>query len=266
MFTNRLFCLLIVIALLVLTACAAPATSLPRLISTVAPSEPSATISAAPSAIPSPISTRPPCPDLHGGVCLGDLGPGTYTTIRFQPAITYTVPEGWTNLEDLEGNFLLQRSADIRDMEVSTGPFVGVYQNVAAPDGCNERQDPKVGQSVNDLIAWFQANEQLSVTEPQPVTIGGLKGFYIDVAKASDAPGCSWELEAKYGKFAPLIIGGGISQLLHVSLNPEWKERLYLLSFGEDGNVLIEVGPEGGSLPDYLAAVEPVLATFIFGQ
>ena len=154
--------------------------------------------------------------------------------------------------------------ADIRDMEVSTGPFVGVYQNIAAPDGWVERPDPKVDKSVDDLIAWFQANEQLTVTDPQPVTIGGLSGFYIDVAKAPDAPGCSWELEAKYGKFAPLIIGGGISQLHHVSLNPEWKERLYLLNFGEDGNVLIEVGPEGGSLTDYAAVVEPVLATFVF--
>lgn len=254
-----------VITLLAITACSAPAIPLPKPISTVAPSEPSATISADPSAIPSPVSTRPHCPNPHGGACLGDLEPGTYTTLRFQPAITYTVPEGWTNFEDLEGNFLLQRVTDFSNQDISTGPFVGVYQNIAAPNGCAESADPEVGQSVDDLLAWFQANEQLTVTDPQPVTMGGLTGVYIEVAKAPDAPGCAWELEAKYGKFVPLIIGGGISHLHHVSVSPEWKERLYLLSFGEDGNVLIEVGPEGGSLPDYLAAVEPVLATFIFG-
>lgn len=207
-----------------------------------------------------------PCPNPHGGACLGNLEPGTYTTVAFQPALTYTVPEGWTNLEDLAGNFLLQRITDFRNQDISTGPFVGVYQNVAVPDGCNESRDPKIGQSVDNLIAWFQANDQLTITDPQPVTIGTLTGVYIDVAKAPDALGCSWELEAKYGKFVPLIIGGGISELYHVSITPEWQERLYILSFGNDGNVVIEVGPEGSSLPDYLAVVEPVLATFIFGH
>ena len=220
-----------------------------------------------PTILPSVTSTRRPlCPNPHGGACLGTLAPGSYTTVSFIPTLTYTVPDGWTNLEDLEGNFLLQRKTDLRDQDITTGPFVGVYQNVAAPDGCNESRDPKIGQSVDDLTAWFQANEQLSVTDPKPVTIGTLTGVYIDVAKAPDAAGCSWELEAKYGKFAPLMIGGGISEFHHVSISPEWKERLFLLSFGEDGNVVIEVGPEGGSLPDYLTVVEPVLETFVFDQ
>jgi len=156
--------------------------------------------------------------------------------------------------------------ADLRNEEITTGPFVGVYQNVAAPDGCEERRDPEVGQSVDDLVAWFQTNEQLTTTDPQTISIGGLAGYSIEVAKAPDALGCPWELDAKYGKFVPLIIGGGTSQLHHVSLSPEWKEHLYLLSFGDNGNVVIEVGPEGGSLHDYLSVVEPVLATIVFEQ
>ncbi len=82
----------------------------------------------------------------------------------------------------------------------------------------------------------------------------------------ADAPGCSWELEDTDGRVVPLIIGGGVSQLNHVSLGPDWQERLYLLSYGEDGNVVIEVGPEGANLADYVAVVEPVLATFKFGE
>lgn len=263
--------LLMVVTTIILEACnlQTTATSQPDSTFTPMPSEtpiPVPTDTHTPTILPTLTPTRPVCPNPYGGACLGELEPGSYTTVRFKPTLTYRVPEGWANLEDLPGNFLLQRLSDYRESEISTGSFVGVYQNVAAPDGCNERRAPDVGQSVADLTAWFQANEQLTTTDPQPVTIGGLTGVYIEVAKAPDAPGCAWELEAQYGKFVPLIIGGGTSELHHVTLSPEWKERLYILSFGDDGNVVIEVGPEGGSLPDYLAVVEPVLATFVFGQ
>jgi hypothetical protein len=246
---------MVLLAFVLLSACTtSTSTSLPAIKVT------------SPATVTSIPATRPTCPNKDGGACLGNLEPGTYTTVRFKPTLTYTVPDGWTNLEDLAGNFFLQRLIDYQEKEFTTGPFIGVYQNVAAQDGCIERPDPNVGQSVSDLTAWFQANKQLTITDPQPVTIGGLTGVYIEVAKAPDAPGCSWEFESKYGKLVPLIIGGGISHLAHSTLSPEWKSRLYILAFGKDGNVVIEVSPEGGSLPDHLAVVEPVLATFIFSH
>src|SRR6476659_4891283 len=48
------------------------------------------------------------CPNSHGGTCLGTIPAGTYTTTTFRPPITYTIPQRWTNGEDLPGNFLLQ--------------------------------------------------------------------------------------------------------------------------------------------------------------
>jgi hypothetical protein len=64
------------------------------------------------------ITTPPPaehfCPFVDGGTCLEAIDAGTYTTTTFQPSITYTVPDGWLNREDLPGNFLLHLDGDER--------------------------------------------------------------------------------------------------------------------------------------------------------
>jgi hypothetical protein len=46
---------------------------------------------------------------------------------------------------------------------------------------------------------------------------------------------------------------------------PGFEERLYLLNY-DDGNIAIEVGPEGDSLPDYLQLVEPIIDSIEFGD
>lgn len=84
--------------------------------------------------------------------------------------------EGWTNLEDLRGNVLLQRVGDLRDEPITTRSFVGIYRDVSAPDACMERQDTGIDKTVEDLTSWFQSNEQLTVSKPQAVEIGGLEG------------------------------------------------------------------------------------------
>src|SRR5262245_64709633 len=52
-------------------------------------------------------TARPTCPNPEGQFCLGRLDAGTYSTVQFQPSLTYTVPAGWGNYEDMAGNFLL---------------------------------------------------------------------------------------------------------------------------------------------------------------
>jgi hypothetical protein len=66
--------------------------------SSSAPALPSAAVSSA---------TPAGCPNPDGGQCLGPIAAGTYSTVVFGPTITYTVPAGWANYEDLPGNFLL---------------------------------------------------------------------------------------------------------------------------------------------------------------
>jgi hypothetical protein len=218
------------------------------------------TVSACGSAAFTPI-TRPAaaaCPNPDGGVCLGALAPGTYTTQSFAPAITYRVTAGWTNGEDLPGNFLLQRTGDPR--------YLGIYRDANAPYMCEEHPDPDVSQSVADYTRWLRRHPLLHVTKPRPVTVGGLHGVVMDISKrpGAEGQGCT------FGEFrgtVPFIVGGrGPASLHHVILDtPGFEERLYLLRY-KRGNVAIEVGPEGQSLPEYLREAMPIIQSLRFAR
>jgi hypothetical protein len=199
---------------------------------------------------------RPACPNPEGGQCLGALEPGTYTTVSFSPAITYTVPAGWTNGEDLPGNFLLQLEDDIR--------YIGIFRDANAPYKCEEHPDPDVSQTVSDYTRWLRRHPLLHVTKPRPVALGGLHGVVMDISKApgTEGKGCALD-ETTTG--VPFIIGGrGPASLHHVILDtPGWKQRLYLLRY-RGGNVAIEISPEGDSLAEYLEKVTPILQSLRF--
>ena len=199
------------------------------------------------AALDAPPSAVDRCPFDDGGTCLGAIPAGTYTTATFQPSITYTVPGGWVNGEDLPGNFLLQLEGDTR--------YLGIYRDATAPLESAEAPAPGVGTSVEAWSDWLTAHPGLVTTEPQPVTVGGLDGVYLDIGLDPD-----WTVTCPYSEgqpVVPFIIGGGISSLHHVIL-PGFEERLYLLDYN-DGNVAIEIGPEGTSLPEYLELVEPII-------
>ncbi len=161
---------------------------------------------------PADADARPACPNPHGGACLGALEPGTYTTVTFSPAITYTVPAGWTNGEDLPGNFLLQLDGDPR--------YIGIYRDVNAPYKCEEHSDPDVSQTVSDYTRWLRRHPLLHVTKPRPVALGGLHGVAMDISKApgTKGKGCTFG-ETSEGA-VPFIVGGrGPASLHHVVLD-----------------------------------------------
>lgn len=231
--------LLVVIPLLIVGACSSPlaAPSTTRLGDT------SSTESSAPTQ----------CPNPHGGVCLGPLAAGSYLTSSFDPPIGYTVPDGWVNLEDLPGNFLLQMTDDVR--------YLGIYQNVRAPAECAEAWAAGVGGTVDDLAGWYTSHPGLTTTEPEDVKVGGLSGVFLDISLDP-----SWDVTCPYSEgqpVVPFIIGNGISGLHHVIL-PGSEERIYLLEWN-GGNVAIEVGPEGESLDEYLIEVLPIIESLSFG-
>jgi hypothetical protein len=95
------------------------------------------------------------------------------------------------------------------------------------------------------------------------MTVGGLTGVVIDVSlDPSWTKGCAWSGgQPSIG----IIIGAGPSSLTHVLKSSVPDERLYLLEV-EDGNVAIEVGPEGTSLEEYLELVTPIIEGIRFGK
>lgn len=202
-----------------------------------------------------------------GGACLGDLAAGSYRTRQFRPTVHYTVPAGWTNPQDLPGNLLLQPAGgDER--------FVGIYRNVTVPDGCLERADPAVGTSVDAILTWLVDHPGLQTSAPAPVTVGGLTGVRLDISLAP-----AWRTTCPFSTGRPVvaILYGAGPSVLHHTLLPGFAERLYLLQLdttpGETGdagtgtgNLVIEVGPEGRSLPELVQAAQPLLSSIRFGS
>jgi hypothetical protein len=205
---------------------------------------------------------RPACPNSHGGHCLGPLEAGQHATSVFAPALQYTVPAGWTNLEDLPGNFLLQRESDPQD-EVFGGNYVAVYQNIrAAARDCTESPQAGVGKSATELTAELKNRPGVDIVAEGDVAIGGLSGYRLDLRiDPSWADAC---LEGLDVPAVPLIIGSGVSQFHH-SLVPPTTLRLVLLDW-HDGNVAIEVSSwnEQNSLDEFLTVVNPIIDSFVF--
>lgn len=205
------------------------------------------------------------CPNPHGGVCLGSLDAGTYSTTSFEPKFSYTVPEGWANSEDLPGNALLSRIDDPQEGAWG-GSYIGVYQNVRAPSPCGEEAQPGVGTSAAELAAWYRTVPGLEIVGDAPVSVGGLSGILLDF-RVSDGWTSQCPLDGVIHAI-PVIIGGGVSELHHV-IGAPLEMRLFLLDW-EEGNVAIEVTAalEQHSLRDYLggAGAGVVVDSFEFGS
>jgi hypothetical protein len=202
------------------------------------------------------------CPNPHGGECLGLLDAGRYKTKAFIPRLHYSVPDGWLNLEDLPGNFLVLRASDPLD-EIGAGNYIGVYQSVhAAARDCAEEPEPGIGQSAAELAVEIQNRDGVEVLASGRAKIGPLTGYTIDLR--IDPAWTDACLEGLDLPVVPLIIGSGVSQLHHV-LVPQTTTRLVILDWQET-NIVIEVSSlnDQNSLEEYLDAAGPVIDSFAF--
>jgi hypothetical protein len=203
------------------------------------------------------------CPDPHGGLCLGTLDAGSHSTTSFDPKLSYTVPGGWINGEDLPGNVLFNQASDSQD-GVWGGSYIGVYQNVHASSLCAEEAQPGVGTSAAELAAWYRTVPGLEIVRDSPAMVGGLPGIMLDF-RVSDDWRSPCPLDGVIDAI-PVIIGGGVSNLHHVMGAP-MEMRLFLLDW-RGGNVAIEITAvlEQHSLVDYLekTGAGAVVSTFTF--
>ena len=203
------------------------------------------------------------CPNPHGGACLGKLAAGTYTTVRFATPLTYTMSDGWSNDEDLPGNFIvLPPTASEEQIDAGTADYVGVYDGIAVADAeCFERQQSGVDLTPTAMAAWFVEHEGLDATEPTAVTVGGLEGVVVDLRIAEGyTDGCPYE-GYEGVPMVPMFIGAGHAEVHHVALG-ENVTRLYLLE-GQNGHVVaIEVSdvPGGAGLEE----LDSVVDEFVF--
>jgi hypothetical protein len=248
---------------------------------------------AGPSANPSPTSTgteaaaasvapsltgRPPCPVSYHGDCLGPIPAGTYTTVQFQPTLTYTVPApggsaapvpyggsvGWLNSEDLPGLFTLIPPGfrlGGPDGNEPAGDYIGIYTSVVAANAdCTESEQPGVGHITAALAAEFTHRAGLTTTTPTPVSVGGLQGVVLDIRLAD-----GWTQTCFYSQgspVVPLIRGVGPSSVDN-PIGPGIMVRLYLLDL-PDSTLAIQLWDTSGGT--HLDAYSAIVDQLRFGS
>ena len=119
------------------------------------------------------------------------LQPGEYRTEEFEPSFSFRVGKGWKN--DPPEAF------DILLLGKESGGFGAVtVQRVYEP---TKSGLPIVVNTPKDLVGWLEHHPYLKTSDPEPVSVGGVKGLQLDVAVAKDLPDdyhsgvCSWIAE-----------------------------------------------------------------------
>ena len=153
------------------------------------PGRPLPTASASPnaSAASTPSVSPSVAPTPRGTV----LQQGPFRSTRLVPAITTSVPSGWTLQHDgLDQLVLVPPDAGWLLQEDGLAVFdsVSVYARPTAgqPDG-SRQPVPDVGTGPEDLAVWLSTRPQLNATSPVPKMLAGRTAWMIDFTLASEA-------------------------------------------------------------------------------
>jgi hypothetical protein len=212
------------------------------------------------------------CPTAEDN-CLGTLDPGTYSSQFFDPfvgpgepwsarfgALTYTVPEGWINVEDWPGYFTLNPAIAPDGAIVFLATDV-VLSNQA--EACSEVQDPALGTSAAEMTTWLSTADGLLASEVLPVSIGGLDGFSIDIAlKQGWTETCPW---SDGRPVRALLADSGPAEGFAWAIEQNHQARLIFLDVEDGRTMLIKV--ETPNLADFggnAAQAATVINSFVF--
>ena len=184
---------------------------------------------------------------------------GTYASQVFKPTVTYTVPDGWLVGADSTPYFqLLPVTSDL----------VGIHlfrdAKAASQDpACPETAAAGVGSSAKELVEWIRGRPGLVVTDPKPVTVGGLSGQRIDVSIKD-----TWTASCPFANGTPtvaLLVGGAGGFRWVVAGNE--RLRLDVLEVPSGGTVIVDVDAFDGTLmTDLLKLATPIVDSFSFAQ
>jgi hypothetical protein len=203
------------------------------------------------------------CTQPFGGTCRGEMPAGTYTSRTFKPALTFTVPVGWTNFNDAPGAFgMVPPDGDWWAVAQTGAPTnrIGVWQRVA-PTGSRCGEDAAPVRSAAAYVRWLEALPGLSITNLKRATVGGLSGFVLDLRIRRD-----WTKTCKWSHGLPAV------QYLHgvsptypdmvINSNPQpFVTRLYLLDYNH-ATLGIAIDAVEGSAR--LAVYDAVVKSFRF--
>jgi hypothetical protein len=101
------------------------------------------------------------------------LRPGTYRSEEFKPSLSFHVGKGWSSSPLLETSDALQ---------ITLGQTAGLgFANVQDVYKPTRTGSAIVVDAPEDMVGWLQQHPYLQTSQPEPVTVGGVKGVEFDV-------------------------------------------------------------------------------------
>ncbi len=232
---------------------------------------------ASPSSSPSPSPS--PSPYLCGqgaGTCRGSLEPGTYTTNGFRPELSYSVPAGWANDLDVNAMLVLLDAAGGQYRYPDGTTFrdgIYVYRRPVAASATSRTALKGIGTKARDLAQWLSGHADLDASPLTTVTIGGGKGYRLDIALPGSPrvspdrcttdhgePRC----ESLFLSDTPAAKPGGPDWYDFGIVGPE-TAVIYLLDTPSGDTVMVVVDDvDGVDRAGLVAAATPIVNSFVF--
>ena len=100
------------------------------------------------------------------------LRPGTYRSEEFKPSLSFHVGKGWSSAP--------QEASDV--LAITRGQTAGfVFLNVQEVYKPTKTGSAIVVDAPKDMVGWLQQHPYLQTSQPEPVTVGGVKGVQFDL-------------------------------------------------------------------------------------
>jgi hypothetical protein len=113
----------------------------------------------------------------------GTIQPGRYVTSSFEPALSFSVGDGWRVPDAWEAtNALFIEGPDGGELKF-TSPL-----RVFDPNTPSEEKEAPAPENADEWVSWFQRRPNLDTSESVPISVGGASGMRIEVTTTS-APG-----------------------------------------------------------------------------
>ena len=175
-----------------------------------------------------------------------------YLTDEFEPAFSFeTVGEGW-GLDGPEAPYVVALRGRGFNIDFQNIEDFMVFE----PSGADKIPAPE------DMVGWYQEHPYLDTEEPEPVSVGGVKGVYFDAVMTTlpegyDASACEESL--KPTKKALSLLSAPDGFVLCISM--EDKVRIILLEDVKGEPVSIMVWSRAVDFEEVLPKAQEVLDT-----
>jgi hypothetical protein len=188
-------------------------------------------------AIPPPAVTTSSAPPTTAA-----LPAGTYSSVNFQPAVTFTVPDGWVLSQDAARYLALQPVAND-----ALGLYLFRDPSAASQDtSCAAAPEAGVGGTSAELVAWIAQRPGLAVSTPALATIAGVPGLTVDVSLRPD-----WTQSCPFANGVPAVPLFNSPNVDHWVVVGSERLRLYLLDLAGGGTLVVDVDAfNGDQFPD----------------